>query len=81
MARSQYRLALVLYEQRRWKEAVTFEEAALSSISDEEQATIFCDGDGRDKRKDITMEVLDRRVFLQNGRSTGPFRGERTGKV
>ncbi|KAF2645929.1 hypothetical protein P280DRAFT_442915 [Massarina eburnea CBS 473.64] len=73
LARAQYRLALVLYAQQRRKEAVSFEEDAIASVSSESRpATTDHDG---------WMTLLDKRVYIQNGRSTGPFRGIRVGKV
>lgn len=72
LARAQYRLALVLYEQKRRKEAVLFEEEAVAAISEEDRPP--CED------RDEMIRLLDRRVYIQNGRSTGPFRGRREGK-
>jgi hypothetical protein len=73
LARARYRLALVLYEQHRPKEAVVFEEEAVASVSEEDRPPY--------DRRDEMMQLLDRRVYVQNGRSTGAFQGERIGKV
>ncbi|KAF5001848.1 hypothetical protein FDECE_10837 [Fusarium decemcellulare] len=72
LARARYRLALVLYEQRRLKEAVMFEDEAINSISEKDRPPC--------EQKDDILRLLDRRVYIQNGRSTGAFRGIRSGR-
>jgi len=72
LACARYRLALVLYDQHRRKEAVGLEEDAIMSIPEHDRPTV--------ERRDDIIRLLDQRVFVQNGRSTGAFRGMRTGK-
>jgi tetratricopeptide (TPR) repeat protein len=73
LARAQYRLALVLYEQRRQEEAETMEKKALKSIPDYDPS--------QSDDRDGVMTLLDRRAFIEYGRSTGAFRGNRTGRA
>ena len=72
LARSRYRLALILHELGRQKEALTLEKQATEALVDE--------GIPQDSTKEAIIEMLDRRVYVENGRSTGPFRGLRSGK-
>lgn len=71
-ARAQYRLALVLYEKGKSTDAALLEEEAVATIPESTRGTNASRGD--------IMTMLDARVFVHRGRSTGAFRGRREGR-
>jgi len=73
LARARYRLCLVLYEKQQRKEALALEEEAIAAIPEEILPPV--------EHRDEIARLLDRRVYVQYGRSTGVFRGWRDGKV
>ncbi|OAQ99620.1 hypothetical protein LLEC1_04744 [Akanthomyces lecanii] len=72
-ARAQYRLALVLHEKGQSFDGALLEDGAVASIPESDRVTNASRGE--------IMTILDTRVFIHNGRSTGAFRGRREGKA
>lgn len=73
LVRANYRLALILDALGQRNESLALEEEARDYLSEK--------GLPRDSGQDAIIEILDRRVYVENGRSTGPFKGRRVGKL
>ncbi|KAH8691082.1 hypothetical protein GQ44DRAFT_780319 [Phaeosphaeriaceae sp. PMI808] len=71
--KGQYRLSLVLRAQKRIQDAVAIEDKAKASVPPENRPET--------EDRDEWMTFLDKSVYIQNGRSTGRFRGVRMGYV